>query len=226
LPQDPAYRMRAIRRFPPPDSHVSLSAVLEPCPNPQPATPPRPTTGQSNLPQNRGTPQLRPIPTDMPRHHDPPLLRSEPLTSLPDHHATQTGASLRLSAQSLSPLPASSTNPHRQSTKTRDLHAPKAHNWRRRQSPLPAKESQIASASSFRPRLQPSPQSGVRPPRHPTNQDNTSTLKPPKLWLRRPAFRDAAHSANYLFPRCVSIYQLKALTEQEACEHYLAFLRR
>jgi hypothetical protein len=33
--------MRAICRFPPPDSHVSLSAVLEPGPNPQPALPPR-----------------------------------------------------------------------------------------------------------------------------------------------------------------------------------------
>jgi hypothetical protein len=73
--------MRAIRRFPPPDSHVSLSAVLEPCPNPQPALPPRPTPGQSNLPQNRGAPQPKPTPTDTPRHHDPPLLRSGPLTS-------------------------------------------------------------------------------------------------------------------------------------------------
>jgi hypothetical protein len=33
--------MREISCFPPPDSHVSLSAVLEPCPNPQPAPPPR-----------------------------------------------------------------------------------------------------------------------------------------------------------------------------------------
>jgi hypothetical protein len=74
--------MRAIRRFPLPDSHVSLSAVLEPGPNPQPATPPRPTTAQSNLPQNRGAPHRKPTPTDTPRHHDPPRLRSEPLTSL------------------------------------------------------------------------------------------------------------------------------------------------
>jgi hypothetical protein len=76
--------MRAICRFPLPDSHVSLSAVLEPGPNPQPATPPRPTPGQSNLPQNQRPPQPRPIPTDTPRHHDPPLLRSGPLTSLVD----------------------------------------------------------------------------------------------------------------------------------------------
>jgi hypothetical protein len=188
--------MRAICRFPLPDSHVSLSAVLAPGPNARPAPPPRPAPGQSNLPQNRGAPQPRPIPTDTSRHHNPPLLRSGPLTSLADHHATQTGASLRPGPQSLSPSPASSTNSHWQSAKTRALHAPKAHNRRRRRSPLPAKESQIASASSFRPELQSAPQRGVRPPRRPTDQDNTSTLKPPGHWLRRSAFQGALRSTN------------------------------
>jgi hypothetical protein len=47
--------MRAISRFPPPDSHVSLSAVLEPGPNPQPAPPPRPAPA---------TKQLTPQPSD------------------------------------------------------------------------------------------------------------------------------------------------------------------
>jgi hypothetical protein len=84
LRQYPTCRMRAIRRFPLPDSHVSLSAVLEPGPNAQPAPPPRPTTGQSNLPQNRGAPTPKPSPTDTPQHHVPPRLRSGPLTSLPD----------------------------------------------------------------------------------------------------------------------------------------------
>jgi hypothetical protein len=81
LPQDPTYRMRAICRFPLPDSHVSLSAVLEPGPDAQPALPPRPTTGQSNLPQNQRPPRPKPTPTDTPRHYDTPLLRSGPLTS-------------------------------------------------------------------------------------------------------------------------------------------------
>jgi hypothetical protein len=218
--------MRASRRFPLPDSHVSLSAVLEPGPDAQPALPPRPTLGQSNLPQNRGRPHPKPTPTDTPRHYDPPLLRSETLTSLADHHVTQTDASLRPDPQLLRPSPASSTNPHRQSTKTRDLHAPKAHNWRRRQSPLPAKESQIDSVSSFRPKLQPPPQCGVRPQSKPTDQDNTWTLALSELGHRRPAFRVAVHSANYLFARCVSIYQLKTLTEQRINKHYTAFSRR
>jgi hypothetical protein len=196
LPHYPIYRMRAIRRFPLPDSHVSLSAVLEPGPNAQPATPPRPTTGQSNLPQNRATPQPRPIPTDTPRHHNPPRLRTEPLTSLPDYHATQTGASLRLGAQSLRPSPASTTSPHRQSHTTRDLHAPKALNRRGRRSPLPAKESQIASASSFRPKLQPPPQRGVRSPRRPIDQDNTAILTPPGHWIRHSAFQGALRPTN------------------------------
>jgi hypothetical protein len=77
--------MRAFRRFPLPDSHVSLSAVLEPGPNPQPALPPRPTTGQSNLPQNQRPPRPKPTPTDTPQHHGAALLRSGPLTSLADN---------------------------------------------------------------------------------------------------------------------------------------------
>jgi hypothetical protein len=156
----------------------------------------------------------------------PPEIRTGPLTPLPDCCATQTGASLRPGPQSLRPSPASSISSQRQSHKTSDLHAPKALNRRCRQRPLPAKESQIASASSFRPKLQPAPQPGIRPSKRPTDQDNTSTLKPPELWLRRPTFQDAVHSANHLFARCVSIYQLKTLTEQGAHEHYLAFLRR
>jgi hypothetical protein len=181
LPQYPIYRMRAICRFPPPDSHVSLSAVLEPGPNPQTALPPRPTTGQSNLPQNRATPHRKPTPTDTPPHHNPPLLRTGPLTWLPDCRTTQTGASLRLGTQPPRPSPASSISPQRQSNKTFDLHVTKAHNRRRRQRPLPAKESQIASASSFRSKLQPPPQRGVRPPGRPTDQDNAATPKPPQL---------------------------------------------
>jgi hypothetical protein len=218
--------MRAICHFPPPDSHVSLSAVLEPGPNPQPAPPPRPTTAQSNLPQNRGAPTPKPSPTDTPRHHNPPRPRTRPPTSLPDCRAIQTGASLRPGAQPLKPSPASSTNPHRQSAKTRDLHASKAHNRRRRQCPLPANKNQIATASSFRPKLQPPPQRGARPSKRPTDQDNTSTLKPPELWLRRLAFQGAAHSANHLFSRCVATHQLKTLTEQGINEHCTVFSRR
>jgi hypothetical protein len=218
--------MRAICRFPPPDSHISLSAVLEPGPNAQPAPPPRPTTGQSNLPQNRGTPQPRPIPTDTPRHYDPPRLRSEPLTSLPDHHATPTAASLRPGPQSLSPLPASTTNPQRQSNTTRDLHAPNTHNRCHRQRPLPAKEHPCGSESSFRPELQLPPQRGVRPQSKPTDQDKTWTLALSELGHRRPAFRVAIHSANHLFSRCVATHQLKTLTEQGINEHCTVFSRR
>jgi hypothetical protein len=226
LPQDPAYRMRAIRRFPLPDSHVSLSAVLEPGPNAQPALSPRPAPGQSNLPHNRATPHPKPTLTDTPRHHNPPRPQTRPPTPLPDCCATQTAASLRPSTQSLRPSPASTTNPHRQSNTTRDLHALKAHNRRRRQCPLPAIEHQDACTNSFRPKLQPPPQPGVRPQRDPTDQDKTWTLALSELGHRRPAFRDAAHSANHLFARYVSIYQLKTLTEQRINKHYTAFTRR
>jgi hypothetical protein len=172
LPHYPTYRMRAISRFPLPDSHVSLSAVLEPGPNAQPALPPRPTTGQSNLPQNRATPHPKPIPTDTPRHHTPPRPQTRPPTPLPDCCATQTGASLRPGTQPPRPSPASTTNPHRQLDTTRDLHAPKALNRRRRRSPLPANKNPCGSASSFRPKLQLPSQCGVRPPRYPTDQDS------------------------------------------------------
>jgi hypothetical protein len=181
--------MRAISRFPLPDSHVSLSAVLEPGPNAQPAPPPRPAPRQSNLPQNQGAPNPKPTPPDTPRHHTPSRPRTGPPPPLPDCCATQTGASLRPGAQSPRPSPASSTNPHRQSAKTRDLHAPKAHNLRRRQRPLPAIEHQDAPTNSFRPKLQPPPQFGVRPPKRPTDQDNTSTLKPPGLRPQSPLFK-------------------------------------
>jgi hypothetical protein len=218
--------MRASRRFPLPDSHVSLSAVLAPGPNPQPALPPRPIPGQSNLPQNQEAPHRKPTLTDTPRHHNPPRPQTRPPTLLPDCRTTQTGASLRPGMQPPSPSPASTTNPHRQSHTTRDLHASKALNRRYRQRPLPAIEHQDACTNSFRPKLQPPPQSSVRPPRRPTDQDNTWTLALSELGHRRPAFRVAVHSANYLFPRCVSIYQLKTLIEQGAHEHYIAFLRR
>jgi hypothetical protein len=188
--------MRAICRFPLPDSHVSLSAVLEPGPNPQPAPTPRPAPGQSNLPQNREAPQPKLIPTDTPRHHDPPLLRSDPLTSLSDCCASQTVASLRLGAQPPRPPPASTTNPHRPSDTTRDLHASKEHNRRHRQSPLPANKNPCGSASSFRPKLQPPPQSGVRPQRRLTDQDNAATLTPLGHWLRRSAFQRALRPTN------------------------------
>jgi hypothetical protein len=223
-PQDTpqcAFLRRSQRRQP-----RQVEAGVSGGPDAQTTTPPRPTTGLSNSPQNRATPHPKPTPTDTPRHHDPPLLRTGPLTWLPDCRTTQTGASLRLSAQRLKPSPASTTNPHRQLDTTRDLHAPKAHNRRRRRSPLPAIDHRGVSASSFRPKLQPPPQCGVRPPRRPTDQDKTWTLALSELGHRRPAFRVAVHSANYLFARCVSIYQLKALTEQGICEHYLAFLRR
>jgi hypothetical protein len=165
-----------------------------------PQRPTRPATttyhGTKQLtPQPRGAAPEPPL-TDTPRHHGAALLRTGPLTWLPDYRTTQTGASLRLGAQSLRPSPASTTNPHRQSHTTRDLHAPKAHNLRRRRSPLPAREHQIASASSFRPKLQPSPQSGVRPPGRPTGQDSAWTLEPLRLGLRRSAFQSAVHSTN------------------------------
>jgi hypothetical protein len=188
--------MRAFRRFPLPDSHVSLSAVLAPGPNPRLAPPPRPTTGQSNLPQNRGAPQPKPTLTDTPPHHNPPRLRTGPLTWLPDCCATQTGASLRPSAQSLNPSPASTTNLHRQSTKTRDLHATKTHNRRHRQHPLPANKRPCASASSFRPKLQLPSQRGVRPPRYPTDQDRATPLTPPGHWIRHSAFQGALRPTN------------------------------
>jgi hypothetical protein len=218
--------MRAFRRFPLPDSHVSLSAVLEPGPDAQLATPPRPTTGQSNTPQNRGAPTPKPSPTDTPRHHNPPRPRTKPPTPLPDCCATQTDASLRPGTQSPRPSPASTTNPHRQSDTTRGLHAPKARKQRHCQSPLPSREHQNAPISYFRPELQPPPQRGVRPPRYPTDQDKTWTLALPELGHRRPAFQDAVHSANHLFARCVSIYQMKTLTEQGANEHCTVFSRR
>jgi hypothetical protein len=74
LPQDPAYRMRAIRRFPPPDSHVSLSAVLEPGPDAQTTTPPHnPPRRQATYPKNKGRRtgnQLRPTRPGTTSHHD------------------------------------------------------------------------------------------------------------------------------------------------------------
>jgi hypothetical protein len=188
--------MRAICRFPPPDSHVSLSAVLEPGPNAQPALPPRPATAQSNLPQNQRPPQPRPIPTDTPRHHNLPRPQTRPPTPLPDCRTTQTAASLRPSTQSLRPSPASTTNPHRQSNTKRDLHATKAHNRRRRQRPLSANKNPCGSASPSRPKLQPAPQSGVRPQRRPTDQDNAATLTPLGHWLRHSAFQGALRPAN------------------------------
>jgi hypothetical protein len=187
---------------------------------------PQPAPATSDLPQKQGPPHRKPTPTDTPHLHDPPLLRTGPLTWLPDYRTIQTGASLRLGTQPPRPSPASITNPHRQSHTTRDLHASKAHNRRRRRSPLPAKESQIASASSFRPKLQPASQSSVRPPRHPIDQDKTWTLVLSELGHRRPAFRVAVHSANHLFSRCVATHQLKTLTEQGSYEHYTAFSRR
>jgi hypothetical protein len=162
----------------------------------------------------------------MPRHHGAALLRTGPLTWLPDYRTTQTGASLRLGTQPSSPSPASTTNPQRPSNTTRGLHAPKAHNQRHRQSPLPAIEHQDASATPSRPKLQSPPQSGVRPQRHPIDQDNTWTLALSELGHRRPAFRVAVHSANYLFFKVRFDLQLKTLTEQGACKHYLAFSRR
>jgi hypothetical protein len=173
--------MRAISRFPLPDSHVSLSAVLEPGPNPQPAPPPRTAPGQSNLPQNQRPPQPRPIPTDTPRHHNLPRPQTRPPTPLPDCCATQTDASLRLGAQPPRLSPASSTNPQRQSNTTRDLHAPKAHNRRRRRSPLPAKERQIASTNSFRLKLQPPPprrRSTSKVPNRPGQHCDAETATP------------------------------------------------
>jgi hypothetical protein len=188
--------MRAIYRFPLPDSHVSLSAVLEPGPNAQTATPPRPATAQSNLPQNRGRPQPRPIPTDMPRHHDPPRLRSEPLTSLADKPRHPNRCEFETWPAVSETLTRLKYNPHRQSHKTSDLHAPKAHNRRRRQRPLPAIEHQDAPTNSFRPKLQPPLQSGVRPPRYPTDQDYAATLTPPGHWIRHSAFQGALRPAN------------------------------
>jgi hypothetical protein len=218
--------MRAIRRFPLPDSHVSLSAVLEPGPDAQPATPPRTAPATSDLPHNRATPHPKPTLTDTPRHHNPPRSQTRPPTPLPDCCTTQTGASLRPGTQPLRPSPASSTNPHRQSDTTRDLHAPKAHNLRRRQRPLLAIEHQDACTNPSRPKLQPPPQCGVRPPRRPIDQDKTWTLALSELGHRRPAFRDAAHSANHLFSRCAAIYHLKTLTEQGINEHCTVFSRR
>jgi hypothetical protein len=218
--------MRAISRFPLPDSHVSLSAVLEPGPTPKPPRHRNLPRRPSNTPRKRKRPKPKPTPAFTPRHHNLPLPRIDPPTSMPNRRATQTVASLRLGTQPQRPSPASITNPQRQSDTTRDLHASKAHNRRRRQRPLPAKESQIDSVSSFRPKLQPPPHYGVRPQRHPIDQDKTWTLALSELGHRRPAFRVAVHSANYLFARCVSIYHLKTLTEQGACEHYLAFSRR
>jgi hypothetical protein len=165
---------------------------------PQPPTRPATTTHPRT---KQLTSKLRAVAaeTNPDRHataSHPPEIRTGPLTPLPDCCATQTAASLRPSAQSLSPSPASTTSPHRQSHTTRDLHAPKAHNLRRRQRPLPAIEHQDAPTNSFRPKLQPSPQFGVRPPRRPTGQDYAAPLTPPGHWLRRSAFQGALRPTN------------------------------
>jgi hypothetical protein len=110
LPHYPTHRMRAISRFPLPDSHVSLSAVLEPGPTAQPAPPPQPTPTTKQLTPKPRDAAAEPTLTDTPRHHNPPRLRTGPLTWLPDCCATQTGASLRPGAQPLKPSPASITN--------------------------------------------------------------------------------------------------------------------
>jgi hypothetical protein len=216
LPQDPAYRMRAICRFPPPDSHVSLSAVLAPGPNAQLATPPRPTTGQSNLPQNREAPQPKPTPIDTPRHHNPPRPQTRPPTLLPDCRTTQTVTSLRPGTQPLRPSPASSTSPHRQSAKTRDLHAP-SKSTQSATPPAPA----ICERKPNRLRE-------LFPPQAPASAPiRRSTSKAPN----RPGQHCDPDTARVLAPTlcfstCAATYQLKTLTEQGACEHYLAFSRR
>jgi hypothetical protein len=188
--------MRAIRRFPLPDSHVSLSAVLEPGPNAQPAPPPRPTTGQSNLPHNQGPSHPKPTLTDTPRHYDPPLPRTRPLTSLADkpHHpnrcefetwrATSTPPT-RFNHQPTPPI-AHDTRPSRH--KSTQLTSPPE--------PTTNEQKPVRLRKFFRPKLQPPPQSGVRPPRHPIDQDNAATPKPLRLGLRRSAFQGAVRPAN------------------------------
>jgi hypothetical protein len=217
--------MRAIRRFPLPDSHVSLSAVLEPGPNAQPALPPRTTPATKQL-----TPKLR---------------ATAPETN-PDRHAPtpQPTATANRATNLATRLP---HHPNR--CEFESWHAASKALTRFNHQPTPpiAHDTRTSRPESTQPATPPAPANCERkpnrlcklfPPQAPasapmrrstskaTDQDKTWTLALSELGHRRPAFRVAVHSANYLFARCVSIYQLKTLTEQGAHEHYIAFLRR
>jgi hypothetical protein len=217
--------MRAISRFPPPDSHVSLSAVLEPGPNARPALPPRPTTAQSNLPHNRGPPHRKPTPTDTPRDHNPPRLRSEPLTSLADkprhlNHCefeTWYAASKALTRFKHQPTPpiAHDTRPSR-SESTQSAMPPAPATCERKPNRLRELFPPQAPASA------PTRRSTSKVPNRPGQHLD---IGPVGTWSPTPCFSSAVHSANYLFSRCVSIYQLKTLTEQGINEHCIVFLK-
>jgi hypothetical protein len=219
--------MRAICRFPPPDSHVSLSAVLEPGPNPQTALPPRTATAQSNLPHNRATPHPKPTPTDTPRHHDPPLLRNKSLTSLADkprHPNRCEFEAWHATSETLTHFNHQPTPPVNQDTR------PSRHENTLLATP-PAPTTCERKPNRLRELFPPqapasAPKAAFDPKASQSTRTKPWTLALSELGHRRPTFQDAVHSANHLFARCGSIYQLKTLTEQGACEHYLAFSRR
>jgi hypothetical protein len=202
--------MRAIRRFPLPDSHVSLSAVLEPGPTAQPALPPRPTTAQSNLPQNQGAPHPKPIPTDTPQYHDPPRPRTGPLTSLTDkpRHPNRCEFEARRAVSE---------------TLARFNHQP---------TPPIAHDTRTSRPESTQPATPPAPATGERkpnrlcklfPPQAPASAPmRRSTSKVPN----RPGPCYAPDTARALdptlrFSRCAATYQPEILTEQGVCEHYI-----
>jgi hypothetical protein len=238
--------MRAIYRFPPPDSHVSLSAVLEPGPNPQPATPPRTAPGQSNLPQNRGAPTPKPSPTDTPRHHTPPRPRTRPPTPLPDCRATPTAASLRLGAQSPRPSPASSTT-HTANRTRHAIFTPRKHiigataraRYLRKNARSPP-QALSAPSSSLRPNPAFAPKAANRPGQcRDAEIATTATQSPAFIPTRRtistspnrPGLRLDTETARTLAPtlcfsRCAAICQLETLTEQGINEHCTVFSRR
>jgi hypothetical protein len=207
--------MRAIRRFPLLDSHVSLSAVLEPGPDARLALPLRTAPRQSNLPQNQGAPHPKPIPTDMPRHHDPPRLRSEPLTSLADkpRHPNRCEFETWCAAsQALTHLEHQPTAPIEHDTRPS-----RPENTQPAPPPDPTTDEQTPD------RLR-----KLFPPQAPASDAMwCSTSKAPN----RPGQRCDLDTARALAPtlcfsRCAATRQLKTLTEQGACEHYLAFSRR
>jgi hypothetical protein len=207
--------MREISCFPPPDSHVSLSAVLEPGPNARPAPPPQPAPT---------TKQLTPKPwyaaakTNPDRHataSHPTEATNEtanPATILPRHpnrceFATRHAASKALTRFKHQPTPpiGHDTRPTRpKSTQTASL-------------PEPTTDEQTPD------RLR-----KLFPPQAPASapMQRTSSKAPNRPGLRLDTGTARTRAPTLCFSRCAATYQLKTLTEQGACEHYLAFSRR
>jgi hypothetical protein len=207
--------MRAISRFPPPDSHVSLSAVLEPGPNARPDPPPQPTPT---------TKQLTPKPwsaapeTNSDRHataSQPTETTNEtanPATRLPRHPNRCEFETWRAAFKSLTRF-------------NYQPPAPIGHDTRptRHKSRQPATPLEPATGERKPNRLR-----ELFPPQAPASAPiQRSTSKAP----HRPRQRANAENRQPCAPKpcfstCAATRQLKTLTEQGACEHYLAFSRR